>query len=236
MCLEVREDAVIVADSHTHKGDDALIHALNEVCANRAPSQIILLGDISNLFVGAIPSSVDSNHALIKILESLANHAQIIYFEGNHDFALREALPFAMIVPRAKQPLLCRYAGCEILLSHGDILLNKQYEIYIRTLTARGILAMLRALDTLSRGKIYDFIDKKVQRKDIKLPQNADEITQWRIEAYKNYLKSRNLRVKAVIEGHFHINKCVKIDDFTYIALPSFYHNRRILRFGELGI
>ena len=225
MFLNINDDAIFIADSHIQKNRDALIGKLNQI---NKTSQIIFLGDISNLFVGGIKSSEKINEELIKCIKNL--QSQIIYFEGNHDFNLKNTLDSAniKIIPRENQPALAQYKDKMILLAHGDIFLNKKYECYIKMLTSKKIIAFLGYLDFISKGKIFNMINKKVSAKAIKYPYNIDSIINRRIYVYKNYIQSLNVKIDMVIEGHFHIGRIIENRDFVYVAMPSFYHNAKI--------
>ncbi|RAX54389.1 hypothetical protein CCY99_03275 [Helicobacter sp. 16-1353] len=221
--ITINDDAIFIADSHTQENRDSLVLKLNNL--SNIPSQIFLVGDISNMLIGGIKSSVATNKNLIDSLHTLSQKSQLIYFEGNHDFDLEPILPNIKKIPRISQPILANYKNNNILLAHGDLFLDAKYEIYIRILTSKKTISFLRILDIVSCGKIYAFIRKKVENKKIKLPYNADSIIKSRIQSYRNYLKSQNLSIDMIIEGHFHIGKIAKNKDFTYIALSSFYYD-----------
>lgn len=224
--ISINYDAIFIADSHTQNNRDALIFKLNNLSS--IPSQIFLLGDISNLLIGGIKSSVESNKDLIDALQNLSLKSQIIYFEGNHDFDLAPILPNIIKIPRYSQPIVADYKNSKILLAHGDLFLDKKYEIYIRILTSKKIIKFLSVIDSVICGKIYNFIRKKVEQKKINFPQNEDSIIERRISIYMDYIKSRNLNIDMVVEGHFHIGKIAKNRDFVYVALPSFYYEGSI--------
>ncbi len=230
MChnLTINNDAIFIADSHIQQHSGKLLQALN--CIKDITSQIFLLGDISNILVGNIKSSIEANKELIDLINKISHKTQIIYFEGNHDFHLTQILPHATIITRKEQPQICKYNNKNILLAHGDIFLNKQYEYYIAALTSPKMAKILQFFDTISAGNIYQLIHKKVQNKKISVPYNVDSIVQKRILAYKQYIKSLHIHIDMVIEGHFHIGKITQSEDFTYIALPSFYYDEKVFK------
>lgn len=257
--LEIKSDAIFIADSHTQNGRDSLILALQKM-ENSVPSQIFLLGDISNILVGNLKSSVKSNEMLLNTIDSLSQKAQIIYFEGNHDFNLEGILPNVIKIPRKNQPIIANYGDKIVLIAHGDIFLNKKYEIYIKILSAKITAKILNALDTVTFGKLYMLIEKKVQSKKIHLLHDNMAIytlIKRRIECYQNYVLHHNLRVDLVIEGHFHLGKIVLPNshlkdlsdstlkdsqdsqqstiksNFCYVALPSFFYEGKALKISE---
>lgn len=246
--LEIKSDAIFIADSHTQNGRDSLIWTLQKFCDNKSmPSQIFLLGDISNILVGNLKSSIESNKTLINTLNLLSQKSQIVYFEGNHDFNLEGILPNVLKIPRNNQPLITKFGDKTALIAHGDIFLDKKYEIYIKILSAKFSAKILNTLDLATFGRLYKFIEKMVQSKKIRLLSESSEIhtlIQSRIQKYQHYILLQNLNVDLVIEGHFHLGKIVDsslytshfaknnenhesmgdfVRNFLYIALPSFY-------------
>lgn len=230
--LRINNDAIFIADSHTQNGRDSLILMLNKIAKNATPSQIFLLGDIGNIFLGNLRASIKSNEMLIKTLDFLSQKTQIIYFEGNHDFHLTPILPRILKIPREKQPLLASFSDKKIsdnelgdkansnkkcgnklvLLSHGDIFLDKKYEIYIKMLNAKITGKILNWLDLATFGRLYKIIEKKVQNKNIRLLHDESAISRLirgRIKSYQSYILRHNLKVDFVIEGHFHLGKII---------------------------
>lgn len=227
--LIIKEDAIFLADSHIKNGKGDLIDIFKKMLKkNEFPSQIFLLGDISNILVGNLTSSVESNNIMLSLLDSLSNKIEIIYFEGNHDFNLANVLPKVLKISRKNQPLIAQFKDKKVLLAHGDIFLNKKYEMYIKILTSSKSARILNFFDCLTKGRLYNFISKKVENKQIKYPQNANHIIKKRLESYRLYINSLNLEISMIIEGHFHIGKIVESESFIYVALGSFYHDNNV--------
>lgn len=221
--IYINSDAIFVSDSHTQDDRVELIVWLESLLSN-PPSQVFLMGDISNLLIGAINSSVVKNNILIEAIENLSRKSQIFYFEGNHDFSLEGLFEYVIVIPRTSQPLLCYYEANTILLSHGDILLDTYYEAYIRILNSKPLLVFLGIIDKISCSLLYKFAHKKVSKKTIKLPQMQciNTIAKSRICAYKKYIKKLGVSIDMVIEGHYHIGKIFEYDGLKYVSLPSF--------------
>lgn len=241
--LEIRNDAIFIADSHTQNGRDSLILDLEKLL-HSPPSQIFLMGDISNILVGNLKSSQKSNQRLIGAIDSLSQKAQIIYFEGNHDFNLECIMPNVIKISRNNQPQLAHFGDKTALIAHGDIFLDKKYEIYIKILSAKITAKILNALDLATFGRLYNFIEKKVQSKKIRLLRDKNAIQallKRRIQSYENYMLRKNLCVDFVIEGHFHLGKIIAKDsrestiksDFSYVALPSFFDEGKVFRISD---
>lgn len=226
--LELNDDVIFIADSHIKDNDTTLIDALESL--NPLPSQIILLGDISHILVGNLKQSIESNANLIDSLNKLSKQTKIIYFEGNHDFNLSAVFSNILTIPRDKQPLLARFQEKHLLLAHGDLFLDKKYEIYITSLVSKPMSYVLNALSLATFGMLYKLIHNKVQDKRIAKAYNINALIDNRIAAYKDYIALHNLAIDIVIEGHFHIGRFAQSADFLYISMPSFYYDKSILR------
>ena len=214
------------------------------------PPQVFFMGDIADLLIGHIPSSARQNHSLLSKLNALSQQCEVFYFEGNHDFGIDSSLlPNVKIYPRIAQPALFDFGGKIYALAHGDIFIDKGYEIYIRAMNLAIILSGFKILDILSFGKIYDFISHKVHKKRIKrldFSQNGFyDFAKKRTQKYINDFakSSQNIHTKqisGIIEGHFHIGQRAQITDFSqdlqntkntttsieYISLPSSFCNQ----------
>lgn len=224
MEAEIKKGAIFIADSHTQNGRESLIFALEKLL-DSPPSQIFFMGDISNILVGNLKSSVESNCDLIRAISAISAKCEVFYFEGNHDFNLARILPNVKVISRKNQPLLARFGDKTALLAHGDIFCGIKYEIYIRFLTSKIMARILNVLDFISCGRIYRITEKIVQSKKLRFLEDESTIRailKKRVQAYQKYLDSHKLRVNLIIEGHFHLGK-IEHGNFTYIALPAFY-------------
>ncbi|MGX3045223.1 hypothetical protein [Helicobacter sp. T3_23-1056] len=217
----------------TQENIDSLFLAKLDSLIISPPPQVFFMGDIADLFIGHIPSSARQNRHLIQKINALSQKCEVFYFEGNHDFGIdSRLLPNVKIYPRIAQPALFDFGGKIYALAHGDIFIDKGYEIYIRAMNVAMILSGFRILDILSLGKIYDFIRHKVHKKRIKrldFSQNGFyDFAKKRTQKYINNVakSSQNLHankksriseisgISGIIEGHFHIGQRAQITDF----------------------
>lgn len=215
------------------------------------PPQVFLMGDIADLFIGHIPSSLRANRHLIDKINALSQKCEVFYFEGNHDFGIDSSiLPNVKIYPRFLQPALFDFDGQIYALAHGDIFIGNGYEIYIKVMNSALTLSALKLLDICSFGKIYDFANTKVNAKKIHHLEFAKDsfcsFAKRRVECYVNAIAksskicvgksegtSQKIQIRGIIEGHFHIGQKIsqsfgKFGDIEYVSLPSFYCQREI--------
>lgn len=215
------------------------------------PPQVFLMGDIADLFIGHIPSSLRSNRILVEKINALSQKCEVFYFEGNHDFGIDSSiLPNVKIYPRFLQPALFDFDGQIYALAHGDIFIGNGYEIYIKAMNSALTLSALKLFDICSFGKIYDFANAKVNVKKIHHLEFAKDsfcsFAKRRVECYVNAIAksskicvgksedtSQKIQIRGIIEGHFHIGQKIsqsfgKFGDIEYVSLPSFYCQREI--------
>ena len=218
-----------VAPYPRYIGENGLLGLLEHLIAS-PPAQIFLMGDIAHLLIGHLPSSTKQHRDFLAIINKLARLCEVVYFEGNHDFGLDSALfPNVRIYPRSLQPAVFMYNDKCLFLSHGDYFIGTLYEAYIRTMNAPLTLSLLKLLDILSVGYLYNAITARINAKQIYNMSMPDEVFRWfankRMQSYKQYAKRLGISIPfGVIEGHFHIGMMTK----NFIALPSFYCNQRI--------
>lgn len=235
MFLKLNSDAIFIADSHFNPSNASeLLSYLQSLIT--PPSQMILMGDIAQILLGNLKSSISSNHQLLSALDNLEKKGmQIIWLEGNHDLFLSSIKKFKLLkktlfVPRKKQPLLATYQNQTYALAHGDLFLNRGYHFYIQMLT--NIPKLLQCIDYLSEGEMYHEIEKKLQCKPIKKHScHFFEFACKRIELYRQHLQ---IPFKGIIEGHFHIGKKLELYGMIYVALPSFYFDPKGIKIGSI--
>lgn len=233
----IANDALFIADSHwggngahAKKSSEALLALLDSTNA----SQVFLMGDIAQVLVGNLKKSVDSNHALLESVRALSERAEVFWFEGNHDFGLGYLdLPNVCVISRSQQPLLAEFGGKKVSLAHGDLFLNFKYKFYIGVLNSNFGLWILKIADILTKGKLYENLEKKILQKKVRDfeadSQKCEEFCKKRLLAYEKFFSNKHCKIpKIIIEGHFHLDARFTKGEILYICLPSFYINGSI--------
>jgi len=214
MCLKlvinISDDAIFIADSHYNKNRPQLKNFLLQIKFNKInTSQLFLMGDMFDFLDSKITYFQKQNKDMIDLLNELSKELEIIYLEGNHDFNLNILFPNIKVFTRKQQPLECNYKDKKILIAHGDIFAQFNYEIYTSIIRNKIFLSFLNIIDInnwLSIKIDNWLLEKKICNKC----RNKEEFIRSRILVYEN---DSNM----IIEGHFHyaiINK-------NYINLPS---------------
>ncbi len=225
MCLKIKENAIFFADVHINDKRDDFYEVLKKIeKEDLFVSQIFLMGDIFDLLIGGIDWTIKINKKYVDLLNKLSEKIEIYYFEGNHDFNLSKIFPKIKLFPLKNQPIIAIYKNKKILLSHGDILSSKSYEIYSKIIRNKFVLKILDFLDNNFNNFISKIIISKQKDKNIcKKIKNFKEIV-------KKRLKNIDLKnIDYYIEGHFHQNKKFDFKQIIYINLPSFACNKSFI-------
>ena len=222
----IKEGAIFVADSHyPHHGDEFLDILQRIDSGEISTPQLFLMGDNFDMLFGGNEYvkmvSIKIQEA-IDILNRISQKIDIYYFEGNHDFLLKDIFPHITIYPRGQQPQIFALQGKRVGLSHGDRYgVNIKYELFSFIMRSRLFLTMLKPWGR----EIIDDQMLKLPQKDICHPFAKFE---KRVEC----ILSSYSGVDLVIEGHYHQSKVIG----SYISLPSLacQHEVAVVRDGRV--
>ena len=206
--LAIKENALFIADSHyPHHGNDFL-KILKKIEKKEIQTpQLFLMGDNFDLLFGHNEYIQTFSHEAIALLQKLSKTIEIHYFEGNHDFCLKDIFPKINIYTREEQPIDFILADKKVALSHGDkYATGFGYDLYCKLLRNQTTLYLLQPFEKY----IIDDRMKKLSQKEICHTFHGFE---KRVEAILTYYTEVDL----VIEGHFHQAKKIG----KYISLPS---------------
>lgn len=213
--MKINTDAIFLSDAHENTNKTHFLEFLEALDDGRIsmPSQLFLLGDMFDVLVG-VGEFANFFARQIELINKLALKTEIIYFEGNHDFYLKDIFKNVKIVPTQAQPLNLEFAGKSVQIAHGDI--------FLPPLTQRA-LALLRKPFLLG---ILDFFDKLCARKLSKsiLRSQMHKKLDFKIDNFKEKIEQRmaNFSADIIIEGHWHQGVSFEVKNKFYINLPSF--------------
>jgi len=221
--LVLQEGAILIADAHySHKYPQfySFLQAIDSGAIQT--SQLILMGDMFELLFGVIGHTKKDNAKEVKLLNHIADKIEVIYFEGNHDFGLKNIFPHIKVFPLAAQPQIACFGDKRVMLSHGDTKTPLGYQIYTKLIRNPLILSVIGFIDILCAHCIIKRLKSRGIQKDpcYKIPL-FHEIINRRL----SYLKKETLDI--VIEGHFHQNIGFKLFGFEYMNLASFACNQK---------
>lgn len=206
--IEINENAIFIADSHYPHHGDAFLNLLKKLDSKEVVSpQIFLMGDNFDLLFGYNDYIKSFSQDAITLLQKLSKIMDIHYFEGNHDFCLKDIFPDIKVYARDEQPVIFSLNKKKVALSHGDkYATGFGYDAYCKIMRSKTTLKMLKPFEKF----IIDDRMRKLNKKNIchdfrGFKKRVGVI----LENYKN--------VDLVIEGHYHQAKTID----KYISLPS---------------
>ncbi len=213
----IKEGALFVADAHYPHHGDAFLDLLKSLDRGEITTpQLFLMGDIFDLLFDCGGTYIRRfSEEAIALLQRLSIRMEIHYFEGNHDFLLKNIFPNINVYPRQAQPVLMQWGERKVALSHGDRYeTGIGYEIFTFFLRSPLILRLLR----LREKTIIDRQMARLSRKNI--CRNYPDFDEKARRILAHYPESVDL----VIEGHFHQGRQIG----KYLSLPSLACQRKI--------
>ena len=206
--ISIQEQAIFIADSHYPHHGDAFFTLLKKLENGEIKTpQLFLMGDNFDLLFGYNDYIQSFSKEAITLLKRLSQKVEIHYFEGNHDFCLKELFPDIQVYSREEQPITFTYHEKKVALSHGDkYATGVGYNLYCKILRNKKTLIFLKPFEKA----IIDYRMRKLSQKHICFNFVGFE---KRVEEILQHYSQADL----VIEGHFH--QCKTIGK--YVSLPS---------------
>ena len=219
--LELREGAILISDAHYSPQKPQLFSLLEDIYTQKIQTpQLIFMGDIFDALFGSIDYTYEKNQKMIDIIEKIAQKIEVIYLEGNHDFNLKRVFKVPFVIPIAKQPFMMHFKDKRVCLAHGDFDGKAGYKIYTALIRNPFVLFILKYIDIITAHAILRNVQSHLDKKD-----DCKELG-WFEDFIKNRFKKR-FECDYFIEGHFHQNKTLILNDFIYINLGAFACNQR---------
>jgi len=206
--IDIKEGAIFVADSHyPHHGDD-FITLLKKIEKKEIQTpQLFLMGDNFDLLFGYNDYIQTFAEEAIVILQKLSRTIDIHYFEGNHDFCLKDIFTNMNVYSRDEQPVVFTLNDKKVAISHGDkYVTGFGYDLYCKVLRNKTTLTILKPFEKA-------IINHRMQKLSAKNICHTFCGFEKRVEAILEHYSE----VDMVIEGHFHQAKFIG----KYISLPS---------------
>jgi len=212
---KIEDGAIFVADAHyPHHGYDLLrlMHRINN--GEVETKQLFLMGDDFDLLIGGVERTYVPNMELIKLIETISKKIEVYYFEGNHDFCLKDLFEDVNVYNIEMQPQYMQLGDLRVGLSHGDKFdTSRSYEMMtmvVRNPRTHRVLAVFE-------NPIIDKINSRLKMKEI--CHKTDNFGTKVANIYKNYTLA-----DMVIEGHYHQNEVIG----SYVSLPSLACDKQV--------
>jgi len=223
MCLKIKNGAIFIADSHEDENRSDFYNFLKKIDSKELQTeQLFLMGDMFDLLVGKVEYGVKKYEKYIKLIDKIALHVEVIYFEGNHDFGLSSLFQNVKVIPLKMQP---QYAHLEdntvVYLSHGDKYADFIHTTYTKIIRSELILKVLNTIDRISKYEISKKIEQSQLKKNLcRKIDNFEEIISAKLYLYKAKKDSY------IVEGHYHQCHQFEQNGINYFNLPSFACNQ----------
>jgi len=158
MHLDIKDDAIFIADSHYNKNRIEFELFLDDIIAKKIKtSQLFLMGDMFDFLSSYIKYFIKINQSVINKINIISLDIQIIYLEGNHDFNLQDIFPNVKVIKRENQPLIVQNQNKKIAISHGDIFTPFGYNLY------KLVYIQFISLIPVFFAKIFYFAGRRVR-------------------------------------------------------------------------
>ena len=206
--LTIKENALFIADSHYPHHGDTFLNLLQKLDINEIKTpQLFLMGDNFDLLFGYNDYIQTFAKEAIELLQILSKKMEIYYFEGNHDFCLKEIFPDMQVYTREEQPVMFKLNDKTVALSHGDkYATGFGYDLYCKLLRNKTTLTLLKPFEK-------NIINHRMQKLSEKKICHTFYTFEQRVSAILEHYQEADL----VIEGHYHQSK----KQGKYISLPS---------------
>ena len=222
MKLELKQNSIFISDAHFNSQRRELLGFLCWVETQNF-SQIFFMGDIFDFLSGESSFFMQENIELINLINKLSARFEVYYFEGNHDFNLKNVFINLTIFSREKQPAIFEFYNQKIALSHGDNFIGIGYDIFSQIIRNHLFLKFLNFID-------FGFwLSKKIQ----KHLESKNICAKYKINKHTILSKINNIDADIISEGHFHQDFSQQIEGKTYINFPAFACNKKICEFRD---
>ena len=145
--------------------DDAFLSLLKKLDKEEIhPPQLFLMGDNFDLLFGYNDYIQTFAKEAIDLLQTLSKKIEIYYFEGNHDFCLKEIFPDIQVYSREEQPITFTLKDKTVALSHGDkYATGFGYDLYCKLLRNKVTLTLLKIFEkNIINDRMQKLSEKKI--------------------------------------------------------------------------
>lgn len=213
----LKEGAFFITDAHYSSSRPHFLEFLKAIQDKKIfPRQIILMGDIFDTLFGGVQATLLLHEEAINILNQLSQNIEIVYLEGNHDFNLKSIFSNIKVFKIQQQPLICKFNEKKVILAHGDFDGGFWYRFYTAIARNKFIISILNIFNVYILKKLDVYLSKKDDCK--------------KLDWFEDFIHKRiknNYECDYFIEGHFHQNVQIELENISYINLGAFACNQR---------
>ncbi|MCS7213871.1 MAG: UDP-2,3-diacylglucosamine diphosphatase [Candidatus Calescibacterium sp.] len=213
--IELEGKTFVVSDIHLRRNDSRKKIFIDFMEEYKRKGNIILLGDIFDLWIGVNLDMQSNFQEFIKVIEKGKN--QIIYVEGNHDFHLTWLDELGVVRTTEKEILL---NGKKFLISHGDIYSGElSHRIYRKALikTEKIFKIMVNGYFDRSINRIGE-VFVSISRRKYMHPVASKKRNKIFSSMLSNAIQiAKEKKLDGVIFGHCHIPSFIKVEGKIYL-------------------
>jgi UDP-2,3-diacylglucosamine hydrolase len=221
---------IYVADSHLMRNDvevDSFIEFLEK--AGSQAQTLCILGDLFNVWFGEPKFRMPHQERVLVALRALASSGVTLKFvEGNRDFCIRRNYLGAPFADVAEGVLIEEYAGRRILSTHGDEVNRKdrQYRLWKRVSKSIAVYGVFRLLPASWGIRLGEILERKLSGTNIR---HKAVFPMEECRAYAEAIIRDGC--EAIVLGHFHEEREIKLAGGILYVLPSWRDGHRYLEF-----
>ncbi|MBR2157186.1 MAG: UDP-2,3-diacylglucosamine diphosphatase [Campylobacter sp.] len=219
--FKIEDGAIFISDSHANSNRPQFYEFLKYVNSlPTQPSQIFMLGDMFD-FLANTAYSQKFYKKEIDLINEISQKCEIFYFEGNHDFNLKNIFPNVEIFAHKNQPVFFKSEFDDTFeIAHGDIFSDQPAPMCLRN---NIFLSIANFVDRICNFSISKNILKKQSQKSL----------DRKIENFANIIgkKIHKYGAKTIIEGHYHQDRIVEFGGKNYMNLSSFALTQQVYKF-----
>lgn len=223
MPLKLKNNAIFISDSHDNENRKNFLNFLKAFDENKIEaSQLFLMGDMFD-YLSSTDYSIKFYKEQIDLLNKISLKSECYYFEGNHDFNLKEIFPNIKVFPIQEQPVEFILENMKtVQFAHGDKFLSYLDSKILLFLRNKTFLKIMNFFDNIFSG----FITKKI------LKSQVNKTLYTKIENFSEVVerKIKNYNANYIIEGHYHQDLRLDFKNIEYFNLNSFAVIQKIYR------
>ncbi len=208
---------IVVSDTHLEGPQDPVAKGVLNLLEQRARpgDDLVLAGDIFDLYVGDKPVFRDRYQDLVAAIHTACSRgARVHFIEGNHDFLISGVFRGLKGLHYHSRSVDLQIDGRRFLIEHGD--LANPHDYGYRALRAFFRSPAFRLFVAASPGNVIEGIGTKLRQSEAfrgAVVRKSEDLARLR-KAYRSYAASR------IAEGYDHVvlGHCHDLDEMTFVV------------------
>ncbi len=217
-----------LADPHFERGDAALatFHRWTEAFLARGVQNLVLLGDLFQVWVGLPAVETEEQRAVLSALGRISSTGRnVVYLRGNRDYFIEGSLSEAGVHLRDQWDLDA--PGGLVRFEHGD-LINSSDQNYLRwreLSRSATVSALFQLLSPARQRALAQKLERSLARTNTyyKAYRPERELNQW-----ASRLAGQG--VQTAVLGHFHVDEATHLSGVDIRFVPQFREDGAFLR------